>query len=111
MTQREIDHDSSYVRNEHVEMHRLAVCVDCMFLIANGETDPDFDVDAWAAKVERNWPSAEGWHLGLGWFENPDAEETEHWFSWSPCEGCGSSLGGDRYWAHAARNASDIPAA
>jgi hypothetical protein len=39
---------------------------------------------------------------------DPEAEwaEGESWFSWSPCECCGSHLGGDREYLYA-RNAAD----
>ena len=37
---------------------------------------------------------------------NEDAPEREPWFSWSPCECCGSHLGGNREYLYA-RDASD----
>lgn len=97
-----------------LEMYRIATCRDCTLIIANGETDgPDeFDYDAWNAGVESNWPTADGWQLGLGW-RSPDHESDGHgdeececaesWFSWSSCEGCGSGFGGDREYNHASR--------
>jgi len=32
--------------------------------------------------------------------ECPESEEDEGFFSWGPCDGCGSDLGGTRYAAH-----------
>ena len=37
-----------------------------------------------------------------------DNTESEPWFSWQPCELCGSTLGGDRFPAHAKDNADDV---
>lgn len=63
----------------------LSVCVDCAMLIANGETPPDnpeFDLlDEW-----------DGWVVVLNC-----PEDCEGGFSWSRCDGCGSTLGGDRH--------------
>jgi len=65
------------------------VCVDCGFYLANGmpdESDPEWSPE----KIEAHWPSDQ-WHL-----VNGDSEK-DHDFSWSPCEGCGTRLGGYRY--------------
>ncbi len=63
----------------------LEVCTDCLTLIANGEVpkdDPEFSLlDEW-----------DGWMLAI----NCD-EDCEGGFSWSQCDGCGSTLGGDRH--------------
>jgi hypothetical protein len=95
----------TYVLNANVEMHRIEMCPDCVLITANGEPggDPaDFDLDRWSAGVENLWPHADGWSFGNGW-SDPDAEP---WFSWSPCEGCGSTLGGDREYGYVGRPAS-----
>lgn len=67
------------------DVAELAVCQDCIMLLANGEGDGDV-VDAMTA----TW-GADGRHLVPG--------GDDLGFSWSPCDGCGSDLGGDRYTA------------
>ena len=113
------------------ERHELDVCVDCLFLLANGGGDSvepswcpdnrdrrpwDYVCDgsceaaatAHAAAVERNWPDP--WILAPGsreceWCgdeargDDDTVEECEPWFSWAACDGCGSTLGGDRVHA------------
>jgi hypothetical protein len=99
----------TYFRNARVEMYRVELCADCVMMVANGEPggDPEaFDMAAWSAGVEHNWPSGEGWSLGSGWTDSGD--ETDTWFSWQPCEGCGSTLGGDREYGHAGRELARV---
>jgi hypothetical protein len=65
------------------------VCQDCAMLIANGELpedNPDF-------KLSPRW---DGYQVVL----NCDEDGCEG-FSWSPCDGCDSRLGGDRHKAAA----------
>jgi hypothetical protein len=90
------------------------VCTDCMILDVNGDepVDPDptqpLPWALWAdAKMGDTTPGItreahtcddpDSWERG----EDCGCEERE--FSWSPCDGCGSSLGGTRhaftYWA------------
>jgi hypothetical protein len=80
-------------------------------LIANGEV---FDAngndisESHAAKMEREWPDT---HITLGRIREDDETESEYeansenesegWFSWYQCQGCGSRLGGNRYYATA----------
>lgn len=74
------------------ETCEVDACVDCLMLIANGETPPEMGEDEtenWEAGIERNWPNSEGWNLAVGSDDEPH-------FSWSACGVCGSSLGGDR---------------
>jgi len=62
------------------------VCIDCGYFLANGmpdEPDKDWSPD----KLKARW---DGYHL-----VNGDSDK-DHEFSWSPCEGCGSTLGGAR---------------
>ncbi len=62
------------------------VCVDCGYFLANGL--PDEPDEGWSPeKLAAKW---EGYHL-----VNGDSEK-DHDFSWTPCEGCGSALGGIR---------------
>jgi hypothetical protein len=64
----------------------LWICVDCLFVVANGVETPDQAKAADAMAVR--WPE----HIIV-----PAAQEDEEpHFSWSSCDGCGSSLGGDR---------------
>jgi hypothetical protein len=98
-----IDREDQYI-GPHIHMYRIAVCMDCVYIIANGETGDGFDYDAWATGVEQEWPAGDGWRLGYGWSEDPEAESTDTWFSWSSCDGCGSHLGGDRQYCHVSRS-------
>lgn len=101
----------------------IEICTDCLFLIANGtigdhddrpwqvepdsdgthiynrpEDDQDENPDSrHAALMEAQWPTSDGWNIYLG------DHETE--FSASPCDGCGSRLGGSRHEAMAIREA------
>lgn len=71
----------------------LSVCVDCTMLIANGEVQDDGrDItEEHAAKVAAQW-GEDAIHLVLSC---PD--ECEGWSSSSECDGCGSTLGGERH--------------
>lgn len=77
----------------------LWVCVDCMMVHANGETEGEPDRVPWAI-----YDDARNLTMGLMREEHEcesdgdgecDCETLE--FSWSACEGCGSALGGSRY--------------
>lgn len=67
---------------------KISVCVDCAMLLANGTLGNEDDVedDAHAWKIATLWP---GWVLST--------DSGENYFSWSQCDGCGSTLGGDRF--------------
>lgn len=65
----------------------VLVCVDCGFYLANGVAEDDEDHTATYAALDRNW---KGYVI-----VNGDSDK-DHEFSWSPCEGCGSKLGGAR---------------
>jgi hypothetical protein len=73
------------------EISDVFVCVDCGFYLANGEVEnPD---PGWSPTLlDRRW---HGWQL-----VNGDSDK-DHEFSWSPCEGCGSTLGGARMHCNA----------
>lgn len=81
------------------------MCVDCIMLLANGETPPemsDRETEDWLAAIDRNWPESEGWHLV------PACDEgCEGSFSWRACDVCGSNLGGDRHPVYAWREVAD----
>ena len=64
----------------------LSVCTDCLILAANGDMPADPD-------------PTQPEPLAL-WLNSPVIPgDAELGFSWQPCEGCGSQLGGDRYQA------------
>lgn len=72
----------------------ISLCVDCYYLIGAGmPADPD---PAWD-------PTAlDDREITLGTFHDcPDRDtcecDTESYFSWQPCGGCHSTLGGERY--------------
>ena len=109
------------------ERYDLNICTDCLMMLANGDVGDRGDIgelteyqqdadDAHlynlpgddqehnansrhAALMEYHWPGADGWEL------YPSCpEDCEGGFSWSSCNGCGSTLGGDRHpavaWKH-----------
>jgi hypothetical protein len=70
------------------EIIELEGCTDCVLYLANGDV-PDED-SGWSPEaVERNW---KGYNVCVAGDEN-----SEEYFSWRPCEVCGSKLGGNRY--------------
>lgn len=88
--------------------HVIGVCVDCAHHIAFGDAEGQDDRWPGPETIERNWPTAE---LSLGcecasidadWDETcpDDAAHEDNCpgseFSWSACEACGSTLGGQR---------------
>lgn len=73
-----------------LEEYSGEMCVDCLFLLANGEV-PEERPDL-ADEIDRNWPTADGWELSIACEEN-----CEGGFSRSSCDACGSTLGGDRH--------------
>lgn len=68
----------------------IEICQDCLFLLANGEGPDDV-----AESLAKRWPIGT---ITLGSPDRPNEYELE-FFSTSPCDGCGSTLGGDRYYA------------
>lgn len=68
----------------------VSLCGDCITLDANGWDE---------AMIGRPLPDPEPMSLLRGWLISPDESDhdCEGHFSWSPCEGCGCTLGGDRY--------------
>lgn len=81
-----------------VEYDRADICADCLYTDANGWSERD---------TGRPLPDPvplnrlEGYLIGpdVDSLEDVDAVQaaSEPSFSWSPCHGCGSQLGGDRY--------------
>jgi hypothetical protein len=75
--------------SDTLERIEMEVCVDCLVIDANGpdEVDPEAVARFEAASI-----------LNEGWtYANNCPEDCEGWFSWTPCDYCGSTLGGDRH--------------
>lgn len=87
------------------EWHTVEVCVDCLFTAANGAPDYDGYGETGHAERYRAATVRHGRELVAACPEtdhgDPDTGEQCHggWFSWSPCEWCGDTLGGGRYCA------------
>lgn len=82
----------------------LAICVDCLMMLANGELGQGDTAaeDAHAEKMAAQWGDAELTLGSLGVDSTDDDDERDQLgFSWSSCEGCGSTFGGDRFAATA----------
>lgn len=75
---------------------RIEVCIDCLYVIANGVESDEHEKAAEA--MARLWPASEGWSVVYDCPENCDGG-----FSWQSCDGCDSHLGGDRHPAVAMR--------
>ncbi len=86
------------------------VCTDCMIVHANGEENPDRRADepeTWALWDDDKYELA----MGMSREEHNDGcpnSNDDTWgredcdceelsFTWSSCDGCGSTLGGERY--------------
>jgi hypothetical protein len=72
---------------EFGEPIEVDLCVDCILHDAGLPTEPD-----WGGMIE-DW---DGWLFGPLTDPDDDAPIESH-FSWTPCDGCGTGLGGDRY--------------
>lgn len=71
----------------------LEVCTMCIHLLANGEYDDGTNAVVIVADgIRRTW-GANVSHLVPG--------SSDLGFSWSSCDGCGSTLGGNRHEASA----------
>ncbi len=77
-----------------IAIENLSVCVYCVSVIANGEAynedGDDVSADFAACHVDRFGPGAAA-NLVL------DHSDDEPYFSWSSCDACGSTDGGDRF--------------
>lgn len=90
------------------DITKLSVCTVCIHLLANGEFNDGTDAAEVAGNgMARIWGN-DAIHLvpGGGHRDNEcdgecDGECDNLGFSWSSCDGCGESLGGDRHAATA----------
>ncbi len=109
----------TYTERAHdYEPHRLEICGDCLQILANGSLGGHAEprtTEEVVADMAYIWGGNLG-QITLGRLQDED-ETTEHFeeylsgwgddsddsagFSMSSCEGCGSGLGGDRYYATA----------
>ncbi len=81
-----------------IEPFELEVCVDC-YLYAGMATEPGTSTTAQddaCTRIQRDNGDARI-TLYAGSLEGDEGEGPEPHFSWSPCEFCLSTLGGDRY--------------
>lgn len=102
--------NATTTEQQHTEM---SVCRDCVMMLANGETDPEWTDEQRAEFLARFEAGHEGLErVTLGSIEceycgrdarqaardagKDDVENCEPWFSHSSCDLCGSPLGGHR---------------
>lgn len=86
--------------DEVKEQVKIAVCTECFMAGANGVPSWDYDETGerakWLTRYERACQT-------YGSEPIPTTEDDDegasysHWFSYVPCEFCGSTLGGDRH--------------
>lgn len=99
------------------EVTYLSACIDCLAWLANGQVPEESTEWPGVEEIGRIWS---GYHLVCsgpiedenGIMRDPETGEPttgEDWFSWSPCEVCGSRLGGSRNHAAAWRRAESTP--
>jgi hypothetical protein len=98
-----------YLRQVWPELDEIRICIDCTVYHANGDvpetwrscsSDTNEDDEGnpesseaqgarFVRAIEHNWPNIAAIFPG-----------NEDGFSWSECDSCGSTLGGDRHTAH-----------
>ena len=76
----------------------IDICTDCLTVLANG-IEGDETLEVAAQRLTDLWPgdspvTTPAVTLGRIGDDDPDADPH---FSWQPCDGCGSTLGGDRH--------------
>jgi hypothetical protein len=74
--------------NEKPLRFEIDLCVDCLIASSNGPEDASAE---WEGLLEE-WDG----YL-FGYVVDDEGDPVEPHFSWSPCQGCGSGLGGDRH--------------
>lgn len=86
-------------------MCEISVCEECLLIHANGEGDPERPAelpDAWslirfAETVTMGGEHNDGCPNGIDGPPDTDCDCDNLGFSWSSCEGCGDTHGGDRF--------------
>jgi len=73
----------------------LAICSDCLLFLANGDLPPEN-----TEEQDRQYLDRLAKH-SKGFFNISPTCSGDPSFSWTPCETCGSRLGGDRHDANA----------
>jgi hypothetical protein len=76
-----------------IKVDNLAVCIDCLHMIVNGECSrcADEACSTWAGQL-RTWGAEDVTHLVAG-------GEDDLGFMWDRCDGCGEGTGGERFSA------------
>lgn len=90
---------------EEMSTHESWCCSDCIMLLANGETPPEMDEEETAAYLARipDFPRVTiGRSIEVCGCEDWDTDQHRYGcehddFSWSRCDVCGSTLGGERH--------------
>lgn len=74
---------------------KMEACVDCVLYVANGEVTDAHGNDITDVMADRIADHL-GTEFAMCTLVVEYSESGDAWFSWSPCEICGSELGGDR---------------
>lgn len=89
---------------EHMHAHitltptPIEVCTDCLIVLAHG-VESDAEGETWE-RLSARWPGEDPVTTPAVTLGSRDEDAPEDpYFSWSPCDGCGSTLGGDRQHA------------
>lgn len=73
-----------------------AVCVDCLMVIANGDTSGISDLPGWESRVTAKNATDNGRYVVVpAGYSDDDDDPT--YFGKSPCDYCGDTLAGDRH--------------
>lgn len=86
-----------------VVAEKMEACTDCVLLIANGEVTDQHGNDI-AEELAERIADHLGTEFAMCTLVVESSEDGDGWFSWSPCEICGSELGGDRHHVSALTN-------
>jgi len=100
MTMIGFHHEVFGVNGKKFDVYDIGLCTDCFICLVNGDVSDDVE-DPDKLLSELTW--AESITPGH-WNSSSDEDETgenDHHFSTESCDGCGTSLHGDRYDATA----------
>lgn len=71
----------------------IGICVDCLIVVdgdpSMGSAEDQARTTVAAAQLAANWP-------GMN-VHGACPEDCDGWFSWSSCDGCGNTDGGERH--------------